>query len=162
MIEDMKHFVMGMPAAVSDDSRVTVSSLTMGDCRTIAAWMTPRPLAEWSEEDGDVLWWALETVKCTRCDGDGWINEHENLPDVPCPTCLGKERIPTGRWMGEPPYVGCPNDLGYSVYVDVTVQTQFHGEIDAENADLPPKRYQVGGWPGYHTHWTPLPKVTAP
>lgn len=46
----------------------------------------PRPLEEWGEDYGDVLWWALP--------------------------------------IEEPPYVGSPLDEK---------------------------------WPGYHTHWTPIP-----
>lgn len=46
----------------------------------------PRPLDEWHEDYGDVLWWRFPIV--------------------------------------EPPYVGSP--------------------------------LHVGGWPGYHTHWTPI------
>lgn len=41
----------------------------------------------------------------------------------------------------EPPYVGGPNDLGFAV--DVNVNGDSH-------------RYWVGGWPGYHTHFTPI------
>ena len=46
-----------------------------------------RPLEEWGEDDGDVLWWAFP--------------------------------------VEEPPYVGSPLDAA---------------------------------WPGYHTHWVPLPE----
>lgn len=73
-----------------------------------------RPLAEWCEEDGEVLWW----------------------------------RFP----IDEPPYVGSPLDLGQTV--EVVFRTQQGEETH---------RHMVGGWPGYHTHWTPLPPLpTAP
>lgn len=52
-----------------------------------------------------------------------------------------------GEWLGEPPYVGSPLDLG------LTVECHTH----AENGETPAARFQVGGWPGYHTHWTRLP-----
>lgn len=47
----------------------------------------------------------------------------------------------------EPPYVGSPLDLGYTV--EITVRT---------NNDDKLMRTTLGGWPGYHTHWTPLPE----
>ncbi|MEB3421762.1 hypothetical protein ACFSDD_17635 [Salipiger marinus] len=75
--------------------------------------MIPRPLDEWHEDRGDVLWW------CWR----------------------------DGAWLGEPPYVGTPLDLGH------TVECHTH----AETGEAPAARFMVGGWPGYHTHWTPLP-----
>jgi hypothetical protein len=43
----------------------------------------------------------------------------------------------------EAPYVGSPLDLGQTVEVRTT-----NGVV---------ARFDVGGWPGYHTHWTPLP-----
>lgn len=52
---------------------------------------TARPLSEWTEDNGDVLWW----------------------------------RFP----VTETPYIRSPLSLGYN------------------------------GWPGYHTHWTPLPEI---
>jgi len=39
----------------------------------------------------------------------------------------------------EPPYVGTPNDLGYQIGHNHSRDPIF-----------------VGGWPGYHTHWTTL------
>lgn len=73
----------------------------------------PFPESWWSEDDGDVLWWAW--------DGTGWL--------------------------GEPPYVGSPLDCGITV--------------EMRSADQPDKviRHSVGGWPGYHTHWTRLPAM---
>lgn len=65
-----------------------------------------RPLAEYHEDFGPVLWW----------------------------------RFP----VTEPPYVGSPLDTGRTLKVIVD------GQIF-----LP----MVGGWPGYHTHWTPLPPI---
>lgn len=68
----------------------------------------PRPLAEWKEDDGDVVWWT-------------WRD---------------------GEWLGEPAYIGSPLCLGFGVPVSV-----------GENEFVA----NVGGWPGYHTHWTPHP-----
>lgn len=69
-----------------------------------------RPLSEWHEGDGDVLWW----------------------------------RFP----VREAPYVGSPLDLGKAY--------QIRGIGESVTVHL-------GGWPGYHTHWTPLPAPpTAP
>lgn len=67
-----------------------------------------RTLAEWTEEDGPVLWWKFPVT--------------------------------------EPPYVGTPNDSGQ--VVDVTIKA-----CDTDKL----MRTHVGGWPGYHTHWTPIP-----
>jgi hypothetical protein len=66
-----------------------------------------RPLSEWNEDVGDVLWWAFP--------------------------------------VEEAPYVGTPLDLGQTV------------ELHAHKGLL--SRAVVGGWPGYHTHWTPLPPI---
>ena len=78
--------------------------------RRMIAELTPRPLSEWSEEDGNVLWWQFP--------------------------------------IGEPPYVGTPNDLGYTVEAEMVMRR--HGEQEVAKLI----REQVGGWPGYHTHWT--------
>jgi hypothetical protein len=69
-----------------------------------------RPLAEWHEDIGDVLWWAFP--------------------------------------VEEAPYVGSPLDLGHTV--------------EAHTPAGMASRFMVGGWPGYHTHWTPLPSRPAP
>lgn len=121
--------------------------------------MKALPIAEYHEDMGPVLWWAEEQKKCVRCDGDGHVGIHANLPDVKCSVCDGKGTIGAGKWKGEPPYVGSPLDLGFSVYVDVTLSRQYDGEVEPDNNDLPPKRFTVGGWPGYHTHFTPLPPM---
>jgi hypothetical protein len=47
--------------------------------------------------------------------------------------------------IDEPPYVGTPNDLGFVVNVVITTF------LTEEKSDT-----YVGGWPGYHTHWTPI------
>lgn len=78
--------------------------------------MKAKTLEEWSEEDGDVVWWA-------------WDSKNE-------------------EWLGEPAYIGTPLDLGQTVEVEFRSNT---GEfIHSHN---------VGGWPGYHTHWTPHPEL---
>lgn len=46
----------------------------------------------------------------------------------------------------EAPYCGTPNDCGFVVEVSVAV-------VDGGQK----MTQMVGGWPGYHTHWTPLP-----
>jgi hypothetical protein len=46
----------------------------------------------------------------------------------------------------EPPYCGSPLDLGHPICVTVNGTDSF---------------YNIGGWPGYHTHFTPLPDVEA-
>lgn len=66
-----------------------------------------RPLSEWHEDIGPVLWW--------------WFP------------------------VREPPYVGTPLDRGYYVQVQMTGR----GWVETVGRN-------VGGWPGYHTHWTPL------
>ncbi|WP_317386575.1 hypothetical protein [Tritonibacter scottomollicae] len=79
------------------------------------ATRVPRPLNEWHEDHGDVVWWCW-----------GWDGE---------------------RWLDETPYVGSPLDTGQTVEV----------HTDREKGEAPAARIFVGGWPGYHTHWTPLP-----
>ena len=72
-----------------------------------------RPLDEWHEDIGPVMWWKFPLV--------------------------------------EAPYVGSPLDCGQTVEV-VTRYYEGAGEVVEKLL-----RYSVGGWPGYHTHWTPLP-----
>lgn len=76
----------------------------------------PRPLSEWSEEVGDVLWWKFPIT--------------------------------------EAPYLGTPLDLGRTVEIRVQIATFL-------DPDPKPsiRRKNIGGWPGYHTHWTPLPPI---
>lgn len=91
--------------------------------RAIKALTTPRPLSEYHEDMGDVLWWKFP--------------------------------------VEEAPYVGSPNDLGYSV----VVRTQSNIFTALGEAAPPVDKIHsigVGGWSGYHTHWTPIPKVVAP
>lgn len=54
-----------------------------------------------------------------------------------------------GEWLGEAPYVGSPLDLGQ------TIECHTH----AQTGETPAARFMVGGWPGYHTHWTRLPPM---
>lgn len=70
----------------------------------------PRPLSEWTEEDGEVLWWKFP--------------------------------------VDEPPFVGSPRILGQ------VVEIRTHQGVIAKGL--------VGGWPGYHTHWTPIPIPAEP
>lgn len=69
--------------------------------------MKARPICEYDEAMGSVLWWSF-------------------------PLC-------------EPPYCGTPNDCGSTVEVSVR----------AFGVDKM-MRILVGGWPGYHTHFTPI------
>lgn len=51
--------------------------------------------------------------------------------------------------INEPPYVGTPLDLDRTIGLNI---------IGADEPFLQTK-FSVGGWPGYHTHWTPLPET---
>jgi len=75
-----------------------------------------RPLSEWHEDMGDVLWWKFPV---------------EEAPWVGTPLCVGRTmrlRICCGREDNEIEFAS--NEPG-------------------------------GGWPGYHTHFTPLPPMPA-
>lgn len=72
-----------------------------------------RPLEEWHEDMGDMLWWKFP--------------------------------------IDEAPYVGSPICLGQTV--EITMKAYGVEET---------MRVNVGGWPGYHTHFTPIPLATAP
>jgi hypothetical protein len=74
----------------------------------LRAELEARPLSEWHEDDGPVLWWKFP--------------------------------------IDEPPYVGTPLDKG----APISVRLEFMGETKFSGIVRP------GGWPGYHTHWTPL------
>jgi hypothetical protein len=80
--------------------------------RELEDMVRPRPIAEYDEDMGQVLWWKFPIV--------------------------------------EAPYVGSPLDVGISV------------QMIASGNERPSQPYQVGGWPGYHTHWTPIPQVKVP
>lgn len=57
----------------------------------------------------------------------------------------------------EPPYVGTPNDVGFQVEVHV----RLYGNHDsAAPTDADSQNRFVGGWPGYHTHFSILPQVS--
>lgn len=70
--------------------------------------MKARPIEEYHEDMGDVLWWVFPIT--------------------------------------EPPYVGSPNDTGNVVIVR-TIGGRY-GNRDT--------MVHVGGWPGYHTHFTTI------
>jgi len=88
-----------------------------------------RPLSEWHEDVGPVLWWKFP--------------------------------------LDEPPYCGSPLDLGYEVVI-TGIATAAAPLDQSPNAPKPVTvksemgSIMVGGWPGYHTHWTPLPMPMAP
>lgn len=71
-----------------------------------------RPISEWSEDIGDVLWWIFP--------------------------------------LSEPPYCGTPTDTGRPVLIQVRTAR------DQKEHQLPGITVMIGGWPGYHTHWTPI------
>lgn len=52
--------------------------------------------------------------------------------------------------VSEPPYCGTPNDCGMTVEMRHYVGGE--GEVKTISTS-------VGGWPGYHQWWTPLPDV---
>lgn len=63
--------------------------------------------------------------------------------------------------LAEAPYVGSPMDLGKTV----EVVTRYIGKSeDGETCPVVERltRYQVGGWPGYHTHFTDIPTPIQP
>lgn len=95
--------------------------------RKPAGWQAPpaiaRPIAEYHEDMGPVLWWTFP--------------------------------------IEEPPYVGTPNDVGYTVQVNFDVVLRSHVDTQGENHEFVASR-NVGGWPGYHTHFTPIPMAVAP
>ena len=86
-----------------------------------------RPIEEYHEDMGDVLWWKFPIT--------------------------------------EPPYVGSPNDLGKEVVIEMPTVGFCTARVDRDfspNA-MPKKRishpggtFFVGGWPGYHTHFTTI------
>lgn len=81
-------------------------------CERAAAQPTQliaRPIEEYHEDMGPVLWW----------------------------------RFP----IEEPPYCGGPNDLGYSVEARMSLN-----KYDEQRSNT--IHMMVGGWPGYHTHFT--------
>jgi hypothetical protein len=73
-----------------------------------------RPLDEWHEDMGPVIWWFFP--------------------------------------MTEAPYVGSPLDCG----APVEVVTRYYEKCKVVEKLT---RHNVGGWPGYHTHWTPMPQL---
>lgn len=98
---------------------------------------TPRPRAEYHDDMGPVLWWKLEVEDTPQAIAQGWSK----------------------RWAGEPPYVGTPNDCGFTVHVETKIATSCTSN---ENPRSMARRFDVGGWPGYHTHFTPIPMPKAP
>lgn len=59
----------------------------------------------------------------------------------------------------EPPYVGSPRDCGHTVELHTEAPHVQHN-LQEEPRDV--TRIFVGGWPGYHTHWSPIPMVVQP
>jgi hypothetical protein len=57
----------------------------------------------------------------------------------------------------ESPYVGTPLDTGEPV----TVEVRRYGNVGEGEIGIKARAMtvMVGGWPGYHTHWTPMPEL---
>lgn len=91
-----------------------------GEIKTL---FDPRPIAEYHEDMGAVLWWKFP--------------------------------------IEEPPYVGSPRDCGFEVLIMTTAHTLAHGEHEPYKGENQ-QRINVGGWPGYHTHFTPIPLPREP
>lgn len=100
-----------------------MTALDAIDASFLAELLDPRPIEEYHEDMGTVLWWKFPIT--------------------------------------EPPYVGTPNDCGREVVVhfDVSMHTMV-GQIGEDSAMRLSR--MVGGWPGYHTHFTPLPTPQLP
>lgn len=88
--------------------------------------MAPRPIEEYDEDMGDVLWWKFPIV--------------------------------------EPPYVGSPNGLGFEVIIQPSItlhiatgETEEKDDPSSDDLTSKPHKFFVGGFPGYHTHFTLLP-----
>lgn len=85
--------------------------------RAMKDLLRPRPIEEYHEDMGDVLWWKFP--------------------------------------IEEPPYVGRPTDIGLTVEAHTYLVTHTN-----QTEEPVITRLDVGGWPGYHTHWTPLPDAS--
>lgn len=109
----------------------------------LALLVTPRPIEEYHEDMGDVLWWCWEKIPAA-----------EGVP--------GTEG--RGRWLGEPPYVGSPLDLGQEVLIETCTYSLVNGTTEQVRPyqGTSAQRVNIGGWPGYHTHFTPLPPFPTP
>lgn len=111
----------------------------MNECVCLSeclALTKPRPIAEWHEDMGPQLWWCWEPPKPFKRISEYVVSSAHD-----------------GRWLGEAPYVGSPLDLGHTVESEMILRR--HGEPELKKVF----REQVGGWPGYHTHFTPLPPM---
>lgn len=102
-----------------------IAEIARGDGRP---WASPavsdaRPIDEWGEDMGDMLWWKFP--------------------------------------IEEAPYVGTPLDCGYTVETEVVVRSRTHMDPHGKQRTLRFNR-DVGGWPGYHTHFTPIKTPLTP
>lgn len=89
---------------------------TIEDAQALLSEEVARPIDDWHEDFGCVLWWRFPIV--------------------------------------DPPYVGSPLDLGKPVEVRFPAPSEPDG--------IKTLTFYVGGWPGYHTHWTPLSVIPRP
>lgn len=101
-----------------------------------AVLTTPRPIDEYHEDMGPMLWWHWERV-------------------------VGPTDHVSFRWAGEPPYVGSPLDLGITVEAHTTTRIISQRQQD-HDPDPHIERVTLGGWPGYHTHFTMIPMPRSP
>lgn len=83
-----------------------------------------RPLADWHEDMGDMLWWVFD-----------------------------RAGNPT-----EAPYVGSPLCLGFTVETEIVCRSRTHMDPQGKQRTLKFNR-DVGGWPGYHTHFSEIPQA---
>lgn len=86
------------------------------------------------------------------------------MSDIARPLAEWHEDLGDCLWwkfpVEEQPYVGTPLDLGFTVEAHTT--TRIITQLDQEHDPEPViHRINVGGWPGYHTHFTPLPPIPA-
>lgn len=93
---------------------------------------------------GDLRAWC-RLLDAARADG-----RREAMTGTPRPLDLWHEELGDVLWwrfpIDEPPYVGTPNDLGHTV--EIITQDGIEPRVAS--------RCNIGGWPGYHTHWTPI------
>jgi hypothetical protein len=100
----------------------------------IAELYRPRPIAEYHEDMGPVLWWC-------------WKPETDKMH---------------GHWLGDPPYVGSPLDHGVPIDLQLDRIIRWGGAEAEQREHLVAQVFYVGGWPGYHTHFTEIPIPEAP